>query len=44
MIIRPVCVDKYTIVPNRILTDRSMDADTRAMVGLLISKPKKSGR
>lgn len=40
MIIRPACEDEFTIVPNVIFTDRRMDADARAMVGLLISKPK----
>lgn len=40
MIIRPACEREYTALPNAILNDRSLSADTRAMLALVLSKPK----
>ena len=40
MIIRPVVSREYTALPNAILKDRRLSADTRAMVALVLSKPK----
>ena len=40
MIIRPVVSREYTALPNSILQDARLSADTRAMVALLLSKPK----
>jgi len=40
MIIRPACESKFTSLPNVIFTDNRLNADTRAMLALLLSKPK----
>jgi hypothetical protein len=40
MIIRPACEREYTSLPNAILNDRRLSADTRAMVAWILSKPK----
>lgn len=40
MIIRPVVSREYTALPNAIFKDRRLSADTRAMVALVLSKPK----
>ncbi len=40
MIIRPACENNFTSLPNVIFTDRQLAADTRAMLALLLSKPK----
>jgi hypothetical protein len=40
MIIRPVCEREYVSLPNVILNDRRLNADTRAMLALVLSKPK----
>ncbi|MGD0076524.1 MAG: hypothetical protein ABSD31_19660 [Candidatus Binataceae bacterium] len=40
MIIRPVCKIEYTALPNAILNDRRLSADTRAMLAFVLSKSK----
>jgi hypothetical protein len=40
MIIRPVVSREYTALPNAIFKDRRLSADTRAMVALVLSKPR----
>jgi hypothetical protein len=40
MIIRPVVKREYTSLPNAILTDRRLSADTRAMLAFVLSKPR----
>ena len=40
MIIRPVCKTEYTALPNAILNDTRLSADTRAMLALVLSKSK----
>lgn len=40
MIIRPVCRKEYVALPNALFNDRRLSADTRAMIALLLSKPR----
>lgn len=40
MIIRPACKREYTALPNSIFNDRRLSADTRAMIALVLSKPR----
>lgn len=40
MIIRPACKRDYTPLPNSILADRRLSADTRLMIIWLLSKPR----
>lgn len=40
MIIRPLCKSNYIPIPNALLNDKRLSADTRAMLALLLSKPK----
>jgi len=40
MIIRPRCKSNYILIPNALLNDKRLSADTRAMLALLFSKPK----
>jgi hypothetical protein len=39
MIIRPAVKSGFTVVPNSIVNDRTLSADTRAMVVFMLSKP-----
>ncbi len=39
-IIRPAKGQPYTVLPNTLLRDRRLSADTRTMVALILSKPK----
>jgi hypothetical protein len=40
MIIRPVCRKEFVALPNALFNDRRLSADTRAMIALLLSKPR----
>jgi hypothetical protein len=40
MIIRPACKKEYVALPNSLFNDRRLSADTRAMIALLLSKPR----
>lgn len=40
MIIRPVCRKEFVALPNSLFNDRRLSADTRAMIALLLSKPR----
>jgi hypothetical protein len=40
MIIRPVVTREFTAIPNALLNDRRLSADTRTMIALTISKPR----
>jgi hypothetical protein len=40
MIIRPRCRREYVALPNALLNDRRLSADTRAMLAVLLSKPR----
>ena len=40
MIIRPVCKKEFVALPNSLFNDRRLSADTRAMIALLLSKPR----
>jgi hypothetical protein len=39
VIIRPKCRQRFVTLPNSLLNDRRLSADTRAMLALLLSKP-----
>jgi hypothetical protein len=40
MIIRPLCKKHFVALPNSLFTDKRLSADTRAMLALLLSKPR----
>jgi hypothetical protein len=40
MIIRPYCKRNYVLIPNSLLNDTRLGADTRGMLALLLSKPR----
>jgi hypothetical protein len=40
MIIRPWCKKQFVALPNSLFNDRRLSAETRAMVALLLSKPR----